>query len=400
MSERSARVIGLLVGLSLGQWVGRRARDRVATWEPPGLIDWGRARELAVRFAGEVRLGAKEREEATATYRRLIEELAPAIATFVGAPVPPGIHRVYAFDRIDWIDANLEGFAEILRPLETLVSLPQHPLARVGALAWAYAGRSAATVEIGMALGFLSRRVLGQYDITILGREPVTTGKLYFVEPNVRWLIRTWRLPEADFRRWLVLHEVTHAFEFETYPWLREHVNGLLREWVEALRLDGNLGRRFIEAVRSATRGEVGHEGTWIELLMSPEQRRLFRALQAVMAVIEGYSNFVMRQVGRHLVSEYEVIERKFEERERMRTPAEQLVLRLTGLDIKLEQYRRGEMFCRTIAERYGRDALTLLWRGPDCLPSYTELSDPIVWLQRVRRSSEQHDAGPNENRQ
>ncbi|MFN3336144.1 MAG: zinc-dependent metalloprotease, partial [Thermomicrobium sp.] len=172
MSERSARVIGLLLGLSLGQWVGRRARHRVATWEPPGLIDWGRARELAVRFAGEVRLSAKEREEATATYRRLIEELAPAIATFVGTPVPPGIHRVYAFDRLDWIDANLEGFAEILRPLETLISLPQHPLARVAALAWAYAGRSAATVEIGMALGFLSRRVLGQYDITVLGREP------------------------------------------------------------------------------------------------------------------------------------------------------------------------------------------------------------------------------------
>ncbi|MCX2726053.1 zinc-dependent metalloprotease [Thermomicrobium sp. 4228-Ro] len=387
MHARYARFAGLVVGLSLGQWVGRRVRDHVARSEAPPLIDWARARELAINLSGGIRLGAEERDRARAEYRQLAEELVPSIARFIDAPVPTGVSRLFVFDRIDWIDANLENFAEILRPLEGIVHLPEQPLARIGALVWAHLGRSAATAEVGMALGFLSRRVLGQYDIAVLGREPVTTGKLYFVEPNVRWVIRAWNLPEDDFRRWLVLHEVTHAFEFETFPWLGDHINSLIRQWVESLRRDANLGRRILEAVRAAARAERQADLAWIELFMSAEQRHIFRSLQAVMAIVEGYSNYVMREVGRELLRAYEVIERRFEERERMRTPAEQLILRLTGLDIKLEQYRRGEAFCRAVVERYGPASLRLLWVSPETLPRYEELDNVETWYQRVAAS-------------
>ncbi len=388
MNQRSAQALGLVVGLSVGRWIGQQTRDRLMVLEPPRLVDWERAREIALRLSGGVRLSPLEREEATDRYRRLVTELAPAIADFVGSPVPSGIHRVYAFDRIDWIDANLEGFAEVLRPLEVVIQLPEQPLARAAAVLWAHAGRSAATMEVGMALGFLSRRVLGQYDIAVLGGEPTAAGKLYFVEPNIRWLIRNWRLPEHDFNRWLVLHEVTHAFEFESSPWLRDHVNGLLRQWVEALRHEGKLFHRVIEILRTARRGDWTADTTWMELLMSTEQRRLFRQLQAIMAVIEGYSNYVMREVGREIVESYPLIERRFEERERARTPAERLLLRLTGLDMKLEQYRRGEGFCRAIADRMGREAFAVLWRGPEWLPTYEELAEPDSWISRVTSGS------------
>lgn len=386
MTHRYARALGILVGLSLGQWIGKWTWDRVITLEPPRLINWAQARELAIRFSGAVRLTNSERQEATARYRALVEDLAPAIAEFVQAPIPLGIQRVYAFDRIDWIDANLEGFAELLRPLEEAASLPAHPLPRLASLVWAYASRSAATIEVGVALGFLSRRVLGQYDTTLLGREPVTTGKLYFIEPNVRWLIRTWRLPEWDFRRWLVLHEVTHAFEFETYPWLGDHINRLLRQWVETLRQEGPIGKRLFEALQSARRDKDRLESSWFELLMSPEQRRLFRTLQSIMAVVEGYSDFVMRQLGRSLVSHFDVIEHRLAERERLRTPAEQILLRLTGLDLKLEQYRRGEAFCKAIYERYGLTMLHKLWEGPEMLPTFEELAEPEAWVRRLQR--------------
>jgi coenzyme F420 biosynthesis associated uncharacterized protein len=125
-----------------------------------------------------------------------------------------------------------------------------------------------------------------------------------------------------------------------------------------------------------------------MELLMSTEQRRLFRQLQAIMAVIEGYSNYVMREVGREIVESYPLIERRFEERERARTPAERLLLRLTGLDMKLEQYRRGEGFCRAIADRMGREAFAVLWRGPEWLPTYEELAEPDSWISRVTSGS------------
>ncbi len=389
MNARSAHLAGFVIGFSLGRVVGRHLRDRVAHLEPPTLIDWQRARELAITLSGSVRLSAEERAVLRDLYQRFVEELAPTLAEFIQAPVPSSISRLYVFDRVDWIDANLENFAEILRPLETILHLPQHPLARLGAVGWAYLGRSAATIEVGMALGFLSRRVLGQYDITFLGSEADTAGKLYFVEPNVRWVVRAWRLPEEDFRRWLVLHEVTHAFEFETAPWLGQYIHELIHRWVDALRQDASLGRRIIDALRAAAQGNVPRDGAWIELLMSAEQRETFRSVQAAMAVIEGYSNYVMREVARERLKSFDTIEHRLEERERLRTPAEQLILRLTGLDIKLEQYRRGEAFCRAVAERYGPEGLRLLWRSPQTLPRYEELDDPEAWYRRVADGGE-----------
>ena len=64
------------------------------------------------------------------------------------------------------------------------------------------------------------------------------------------------------------------------------------------------------------------------------------------------------------------------------RTPFERAVLRLTGMDLKMEQYRKGERFVRAIAERAGRRALARLWDGPETLPRDGEIDDPERWMR------------------
>ena len=102
------------------------------------------------------------------------------------------------------------------------------------------------------------------------------------------------------------------------------------------------------------------------------------------MCVIEGYSNHVMNAVGQQLLREYETIATKFEARQRQRTMAEQLFARLTGLDVKLEQYRIGQKFIDTIVERRGHDVARRVWDGPENLPTMEELRQPDHWLARV----------------
>ena len=46
-------------------------------------------------------------------------------------------------------------------------------------------GQAMLSGQMGLLLGYLGQRVLGQYDLSLLGREPVTEGRLYFVEPNI-----------------------------------------------------------------------------------------------------------------------------------------------------------------------------------------------------------------------
>jgi uncharacterized protein (DUF2342 family) len=58
--------------------------------------------------------------------------------------------------------------------------------------------------------------------------------------------------------------------------------------------------------------------------------------------------------------------------------------MRLTGMDVKLEQYRKGERFVRLIAEAGGPAALRRLWDGPESLPRHGEIDEPAKWIARV----------------
>jgi coenzyme F420 biosynthesis associated uncharacterized protein len=244
------------------------------------------------------------------------------------------------------------------------------------------------SAELGFLLGYLARRVLGQYDLALLGREPLeTSGKLYFVQPNIRGVERMLNIPGDQFRLWLALHETTHAFEFEPHPWVRDYLNDMLEEYFTLLTDDVEYLKRGAEAVKMfwnrATQSGRSN-GSWIELVMSSEQRQLFARMQALMSVVEGYSNHVMNAVGRDLMPDYDVIRVRFEQRQLQRSPAEQIFARLTGLDVKLEQYRLGEAFIDEVCELRGHDFARRVWDNPDNLPTLEELRAPRTWVNRI----------------
>jgi coenzyme F420 biosynthesis associated uncharacterized protein len=242
-------------------------------------------------------------------------------------------------------------------------------------------------------LGYLARRVLGQYDLALLGREPIeTTGKLYFVQPNIRNTERMLGIPSDQFRLWLALHETTHAFEFEAYPWVREHMNSMIQEYFTFLTEDIEYLKRGVSGLkafweRSRDRNNADGAG-WIELVMTPDQRQLFSRMQATMAVVEGYSNYIMNAVGRDLMPDYHHIARRFEQRQRQKSSAEQFFIKLTGLDMKMEQYRLGEAFINEIVRQRGDRFAHRVWEGPEMLPTMTELRNPSEWIARIEGSN------------
>src|SRR5205823_6332089 len=85
-------------------------------------------------------------------------------------------------------------------------------------------GRMGVDRYLGYMLAFMGRRVLGQYGPQLLGAEPMGAEGLYLVETNVEEWQRHANLPEEDLRRWLILHEMTHAWQFAAHPWLRPYM--------------------------------------------------------------------------------------------------------------------------------------------------------------------------------
>jgi len=59
-------------------------------------------------------------------------------------------------------------------------------------------------------------------------------------------------------------------------------------------------------------------------------------------------------------------------------------VFRLTGLDVKLEQYKLGEQFAEAVVQRQGMESLNRIWGTPENLPSLAEVRDPGLWMSRL----------------
>ncbi len=387
-NDRAARLTtaGVVAGAALGVWAGKRIQAYAQQDRPTGMINWHRTREIAVTMNKGESLTAVDRERLDAYYGDLVAKCIPIVSEYTGSTLPTDDHRTYAFDRVDWIDANLVGFKRMFEPIEKLDSPSQHK-GNLGRLA-SGVNQSVLSYEIGLLLGYLARRVLGQYDLALLGREPVeASGKLYYVEPNIRGVEAKLGLPKDDFRMWLALHETTHAFEFEAHPWVRVHFNSLLERYMTFMKQDAEYlkqGMQGLKVFANRVRSRGDDNGSWIEAFMNQDQRALFSEMQAMMCVVEGYSNHVMNAVGKDLLANYEEISRKFEERQKQRTQSEQLFARLTGLNVKMEQYRAGERFIDEIVRLRSHDVARRVWEAPEFLPTMDEIRKPELWLTRI----------------
>jgi coenzyme F420 biosynthesis associated uncharacterized protein len=382
---------GFLVGSALGAAatvLGRRA-ERAAR---QGLVDWSAAERVAVdrlRHAPGA-LSAAELRATEPLYAAAMARIVPRLSEALGAPLPGVVERSAVVDRAGWVHANVATFAQLIGQLEA--ELLDQVMPTGGGLAkatMALANRWVTTRQLGFLLGFMGSKVLGQYDLALLTAES-TPGKLLFVEENIRETARILDVPLDPFRTWIALHETTHAFEFEAHPWLRPYLADRLERQLTLFGREANsLGRGALRSLGRAIRGENDGAEHWLERLMTDEQRRLFRETQAVMSLLEGFSDYVMDEVGRDLVPGVDRISARFHERRQARrSPFERAVMRLTGMDVKMEQYRKGEQFVAALAKAGGPAALRALWSGPEALPQHGEIDRPADWLRRVGGSA------------
>ena len=383
----AGRRLGLLVVAALAAAVGGVAlagRGRRTT-----LVNWSLTRRLALRLAdaqGEPASSA----ELTAAYTDLVARSYAAVSDYTQAPIPPTMDSVQVLRRGDWISANLANFRRILRPV--IEAYDQAQTDGVAARALGAATQYGVSTQLGVLLGFLGRRVLGQYDIPLLDPEPGPAA-IYFVDSNLRAVAARAGVPVDDLRLWVTLHEVTHAFQFHAGnpAWLHGYMSGLLQDYLEdavaTLGQQGELRARLSAAVREIQRGGLRQSG-WLRLALSPRQVRTIEQIQALMTVVEGYGNHVMHATGARMIPGYAHLARRMRARERSQATWVRLLTRALGLDMKLEQYRIGEAFVDEVVSRRGMGFVNRLWEGPALLPTLAETQDPAAWMARVEAAS------------
>jgi uncharacterized protein (DUF2342 family) len=308
----------------------------VADASGDGAVDWAAGAEAAKAATepGSIDLTAAERAGYAADVREARDRIREV--TGVGFDLPDTVEVQH---RHHWIDANVETFRRVMRPLADSVG-PLPGLAR-----------SINTGSMAVSLTFLANNVLGQYDPLLLG-EPSDDHKLYFVHPNIGKVARSLSVEEERFRRWIAFHEVAHAAEFGAAPWLPAQLEGDVEEAIEALK-SGSIDREAL------------------------------RALDTTMTAVEGYAELVM---DRAFDDEYADLRVKLEARRRGRGPLTKLIRRLLGLGMKRQQYERGKRFFDAVADERGLAGAAAVWESPETLPTSEEIDDPALWLRRVPR--------------
>jgi coenzyme F420 biosynthesis associated uncharacterized protein len=375
-------VFGIVAGIG-ARYVASRASTAREARGPMRLVDWNQARRFALRLSQWEQASIPDRAARRAQYARLVERSEPLIASYLNVRLAQPINRVYVLDRREWLEANFDSFAVVFAPIEELyarLSARQSP----AGVALGQVNSLLIGAQMGILLGLIARRVLGQYDLSLLAPDPEVRGSLYFVEPNIARVQTQLGLNDEDFRLWITLHEVTHVFEFEAYPWVRPYFNDLLRQFLgQVAQQFEALGVGLPQLLARLVQGRSSGRH-WIERVLTPEQQRIFDQIQALMSLVEGYSNHIMNAIGRQLLPSFDLIEQRVKQRQQNRPLLEELFNRLTGLDLKLAQYQQGEAFVNAVAALRGVAFINRVWERPENLPTMDELRDPHRWIARM----------------
>lgn len=340
------------------------------------LVDWGTAVDVGRRLGGPgPSLTAVDRARVREDLAGAVPRAEALVSEFTDLHVEGFRSRAWVMSRGEWVRANLLGLQRLLEPL-ALRMLAAHP-------SRSDVRRKALGAQIGLLLGYMSKKVLGQYDVFL---PPDDEGLIYFVGPNLAEVQRRYGLVPRDFHLWVALHEVTHRVQFGGTPWLLGYLSRQVNAYLDSAQLDTKqLVEQLKRAVAEIRSGADWRGGGALLLLMTPEQRELFRRMQAMMSLLEGHATFVMNKVGAGRVGDLDRMRRALKER-RGAGGIERTFQRAIGFEAKVRQYDVGERFVSTVVERSGMDGLNLAWASEVNLPTLEEVMDPDRWLARVTR--------------
>jgi coenzyme F420 biosynthesis associated uncharacterized protein len=352
----------------------------------PEPISWDVARRVAAQVA---RRGSTVDRVAMQALQHDFDEFTELAEGLVGDATGlrslAGPAHARVTDRAGWVSANLASFRRLIGPVAERLGTGNMPtlLAPVA--------RTATGAQVGLVLGWMSGRVLGQYDLLLAeegadGGDAADEDVVYYVGPNVLALERRYGFPPREFRLWIALHEVTHRLQFTGVPWMRSHFLGLVERGLDIASADP---AQLLSALRkAATEIRAGRnplaDGGLVGMLARDEQLQVLHEVQALMSLLEGHGDVTMDRAGEGLVPGAARFARVLRERRAEARGAARFLQQLIGLEAKMRQYAEGELFVEQVEKAGGRGLLERVWQSAAMLPTLEEIRAPDRWITRV----------------
>jgi putative hydrolase len=371
--------------------------DLAKMFQSQGPVNWDAARQFALQLATdgtpEPNVDPVERVRLTELAR--VAELRVADftgldATNSGAPV-----QIEPVTRSDWAAGTLEAHRPLMERLaERLRAAPPDdaaagPEAQLLGGLFQFLNPMMMAMSAGSMAGHLATRSLGVYDLPI----PRAGDRIQVVATNLTEFADEWSIPVDDVRLWVCVHELTmHAVL--SLGHVGSLITDLLDRYVDGFRHDPHaiedrlsnleLGSGDPADIQQQMQQLLGDPEALLGAMRSDQQAAVVPELEALLAVVVGYVDHVIDEVGSGLIGSHDALVEAFRRRRVTASASDRFVERLLGVDLRPDLVERGHTFIAGVVERAGTEGVARLWESARTLPTPNEVDAAGLWLARI----------------
>jgi putative hydrolase len=242
-------------------------------------------------------------------------------------------------------------------------------------------------MAVGSMVGALAQRVFGLHDLPI----PRERHEVVLVGSTIDRFAADWSIPLDQMRLWVLAHELV-GYRVFALPHVVDELRNLVRTYAGGFRPDPSAiadklgsfdlaGDNPLEAVQQA----FGDPEVLLGAVRSPEQDALRPRLDAAVAAVVGYTDWMVDAVAVRLVGgEALTISEAVRRRRIESSPDDLFVERLLGIRVGDDQVSRGKAFVQGVVDRVGEAELNRMLELPASVPTPAELDAPGLWVARV----------------
>ena len=242
-------------------------------------------------------------------------------------------------------------------------------------------------MSVGSMVGQLAQRVFGLHDLPI----PRERSEVVLVGGNIDDFATAWEVPVDEMRLWVLAHELSgHALFSADH--LREPLADLVRRHAGGFRPDPRAIADRLTGLditsddpMQALQQAFADPEVLLGAVRSPEQLELAPSLDAAVATVVGYTDWVVDAVAVRVIGGDALRIAEAVRRQRVETTSDDVfVEHLLGIRLGEQQVARGKAFVQGVVDRAGERGLEPLLTTPGSMPTPAEVDAPGLWLARV----------------
>ncbi|MEO6571082.1 MAG: zinc-dependent metalloprotease, partial [Ilumatobacteraceae bacterium] len=247
-------------------------------------------------------------------------------------------------------------------------------------------------MSVGSMVGQLSQRVFGVHDLPI----PRDRREVVLVGQTIDEFATEWEIPLDQMRLWVLAHELTGHQVF-SIDHVRNGLADLVRAHAGGFRPDPSAIADKLGGFDPFAGGSEGDDPMasiqqafsdpeiLLGAVQSPAQRELQPRLDAAVAAVVGFTDWVVDAVAVRVIGGESLRIAEAVRRQRATTsPDDLFVDRLLGIRVGEDQVARGKAFVQGVVDRSGEHELIRLLETPGSMPTPSEIEAPGLWIARV----------------